>query len=650
MIVSDALGFHGFGRPRRARASDGTQDASARVAIAEFDALVPPEQQVSADFASAVPAPRLPRSIERPASTRPATRSGTPETPIHLFQQYAVTAQGYTAIAEKLLAEPYDLFLVYYEQVDSFSHLFMKHAAPKLDWISEEDHARFKDVVHEWYAYQDELLGEPAGGKSTSIPRRSSCSRTTASRAANRRIRSEQTGRHQARRTSTTSRTASSSPRGRRHPARRDGSRTLPCWTSHRRCCTTWGWPVGKDMDGKVLEGVFDEAFVAANPIRYVSSYEVGREPADEAPPVDAGDQAEIERGLAALGYLGGEDGEPAAEGDTTATAEESSPEIHNNLGRIHLRNGELDEALAEFQKALGRDPENAEALLNIGHIHQGQGKSDLAEHFVQRALAVDPNSVSALAQLAEVRRDQDQLGEAIRLFAVALEIDDSQPFLYMGVGDVLQRAGRYEEAVRAFQHVLELDPDSFKARYNLGVTYANMGRPAEAAAIYEEALELAPKDFEAPAARNNLGALFLAAGETERALEQFEAALEGAPHNLEARYNAALIYLGTGRTEEAILRLREAARLRPDHRQVNVRLGLAYLAAGRGEEAYKPLLLARRLYPADWAATVGLAVLHAHAGEADTARQLTSEALAAGGDEARGLADGYPVLERFLP
>ena len=82
-----------------------------------------------------------------------------PGNPLHLFQQYAVTAQGYTAIAEKLLEEPYDLFLLYYEQVDSFSHLFMKHAAPKLDWITDEDHARFKDVVAEWYAYQDELLG-----------------------------------------------------------------------------------------------------------------------------------------------------------------------------------------------------------------------------------------------------------------------------------------------------------------------------------------------------------------------------------------------------------------------------------------------------------------------------------------------------------
>ena len=59
-----------------------------------------------------------------------------PFNPIHLFQQYAVTAQGYTAIARDLLANrPYDLFMLYFEQVDSFSHLFMKYDPPQLDWV-----------------------------------------------------------------------------------------------------------------------------------------------------------------------------------------------------------------------------------------------------------------------------------------------------------------------------------------------------------------------------------------------------------------------------------------------------------------------------------------------------------------------------------
>ena len=83
-----------------------------------------------------------------------------PENPIHLFQMYAATAQGYTAIAEELLSsQDYDLFMMYFEQVDSFSHLFMKYAPPKLAWIDDGEFDRYQDVVAEWYKYQDELLG-----------------------------------------------------------------------------------------------------------------------------------------------------------------------------------------------------------------------------------------------------------------------------------------------------------------------------------------------------------------------------------------------------------------------------------------------------------------------------------------------------------
>src|SRR5262249_3321265 len=161
---------------------------------------------------------------------------------------------------------------------------------------------------------------------------------------------------------------------------------------------TYLGLPVAKDMDGKVLESVFEPEFLAGHPIRYVSTYEDGTRPDAPAVHVDPGSRGEVEEGLAALGYLGQD---PATERPAGTPPQESSPEQHNNLGRIHLRDGEPEKALAEFEQALALDKNNAEALLDISSIHQGEGKSELAEHFVRRALAVDPNSIGALAQLA---------------------------------------------------------------------------------------------------------------------------------------------------------------------------------------------------------------------------------------------------------
>lgn len=642
VIVSDGLGFHGFGRTAR-DGDDGSKTHPAAL-FSTVDALIPPEQQVSAEFVGRfihISADDYREEMFDPA--RFPRRD--PNNPIHLFQQYAVTAQGYTAIAEQLLStRDADLTLVYFEQVDSFSHLFMKYVPPKLEWVEEAEFERYRDVVTEWYRYQDELLGRLLAQidlETTAVFVLSD----HGFKSGERRILSEDVvDINKAHLDHETHGIFLAAGPHVRRGGEVAGASVLDITPTLLHYL---GLSVGKDMDGKVLAGVFEPEFMQAHPIRYVSSYEAG-EPgqalaqAGASGALGAEDQAEIEAGLRALGYLGDE-------AETGAANEESSPEIHNNLGRIYLREGSPKKALQEFEKALELDSNNADALLNIAAIHQGEGKVEVAEHFVQRALAVDPSSIGALAQLAEIQRDQGELDEAIRLFAAALEIDDSHPFVWMGAGDVLQRAGRYEEAVQAFQTVLALDPDSFKARYNLGVTYSNMRREEEALAIYAEALELAPKHPEAPAARNNLGAMLLARGEKDAALEHFEAARKAAPFNLESRYNAAILYLEKGRSEDAIVLLEEAAKLEPNHEQVNLRLGLAYLDAQRGPDAYRSLLLVRRLHPQNWAAALGLAVLHARAEQPEPAQQLLAAALELGGDDARAFAAGFPILEQLL-
>ncbi|MHC4429812.1 MAG: alkaline phosphatase family protein, partial [Planctomycetota bacterium] len=261
VIVSDALGFHGFGRT--AREGDDRRKTHPPERFAELDALVPPEQQVSVEFARRFlhVTPEEYRDARFDPARHPRRDAGNP---IHLFQQYAVTARGYTAIAEKLMAEPYDLFLVYYEQVDSFSHLFMKHAPPKLAWVSEEDHARYRDVVGEWYAYQDELLGRLLAKMDLD---------TTAVfvlsdhgfKSGERRIRSEQTvDINTAHLDHEPDGIFLAAGPGIRRGARVEGASVLDLTPT---LLYYLGLPVGKDMDGKVLTGIFEEE----SPISYVA-------------------------------------------------------------------------------------------------------------------------------------------------------------------------------------------------------------------------------------------------------------------------------------------------------------------------------------------------------------------------------------------
>jgi len=571
-----------------------------------------------------------------------------PFNPIHLFQQYAATAEGYTAIAETLLERPFDLLMVYFEQVDSFSHLFMKFAPPKLEWVDESRRERFGNVVAEWYEHQDELLGRLLAKIDLE---------TTAVfvvsdhgfKSGERRIRSEETV--DVRRAHLDHESqgilVAAGPRLRRG-AEIAGASVMDMTPTLLHYL---GFPVAKDMDGRVLERLFEHDFLSEYPVRFVESYEDSRpEGRPEEEEVDPAESERQMKALRALGYVGGEAaGELPAGPGGEAGDEETSPEMLTNLGRIHLANGDLAEARRQLARALEVAPDHADALMAMSDVYRAEGRIADAQHVVERALQVDPNSIAALAQLAEIERDKGDLDEAIRLFEEALAIDDALPFLFLGYGDALQRAGRFDAAERAFRAVLELDPDSFKAYYNLGVTYGNQGRAEEALAQYARALEVGPGHPEAAKAHNNIGAIHQAKADLEQAAASFERAVQASPVNLESRYNLAVIRLADGRLEDAVRLLEQAAAIQPNHELVNVRLGMAYLQSGRGDDAYRSLLLVRRLYPGNWEANLGLAVLHAAAEQDELARRFLGDALSAGGRAARAAAGSYPALQKLL-
>ncbi len=637
VMISDALGYHGFGRITRD--SDPERAVHPPELAAWASARMPALHQIGFDLARRFM--HLQAEQWQRLSFRPARDPGPdPSNPIHLFQMYAATAGGYAAITEDLLSERNDhLTMVYFEQVDSLSHLFMKCAPPRLEWIPESDFARYRDVVDEWYRYQDELLGrllERVDLETTAVIVVSD----HGFKSGERRIRSEQMVDLQ---------TAcldherygilvAAGPHIRRG-VKLEATSVLDVTPTLLHYL---GLPVARDMEGRVLEAAFTPEIIADLPVRWVETYETGQAGPGQAPAEDGSDdklEADMLRGLEALGYLGPS---PAA------TAPSSSPEIHNALARSHLGKGEVAEARREIERSLAIDPSCADTILVLASVAEQEGRSAEVERLIRRAIQLDPDSPMALAELASLMRQQGHLDASIRLYNDALRLNDSAPFLYLGLGDSLQRADRLDEAERAFRRVLELEPDSFEAHYNLGVVDQRRGQIEEAEKAYQRALATAPEHPAAALALNNLANLSLRRGDQERALDLFKRAAETSPDQFEARFNLGTILLTAGRPAAAIPPLEQAAQLEPGHSPTVLRLGLAYIDAGRPDEARGSLRLLHRLEPGAWSVLILRAALAAIDGHRDQASALLGEARARGGKAAEATANLSHALVSF--
>jgi predicted AlkP superfamily phosphohydrolase/phosphomutase/tetratricopeptide (TPR) repeat protein len=55
--------------------------------------------------------------------------------------------------------QTWDLFAVYYDAIDHFSHGFMRYHPPRQEFISEKDFELYKDVLATGYTFHDQMLG-----------------------------------------------------------------------------------------------------------------------------------------------------------------------------------------------------------------------------------------------------------------------------------------------------------------------------------------------------------------------------------------------------------------------------------------------------------------------------------------------------------
>jgi len=84
--------------------------------------------------------------------------------PINHLRKILASERSYQAIALDILSrgQP-DLFALYYQGIDEVCHRFAHDMPPKMDMVTSEDYAKYRDTVFSYYRFQDRLLGEVLG-------------------------------------------------------------------------------------------------------------------------------------------------------------------------------------------------------------------------------------------------------------------------------------------------------------------------------------------------------------------------------------------------------------------------------------------------------------------------------------------------------
>lgn len=260
-----------------------------------------------------------------------------------------------------------------------------------------------------------------------------------------------------------------------------------------------------------------------------------------EPPPAPAPD-AETERLLRGLGYLGASGPEPGARldpaaagpgADRLADPKEKVAEFADLSEALPLlAGGRVAEAVERLERARAANPDSILIQRQLGNAYRRQGRLREAEESLRAALRWSPSSTGARVDLAAVLTDRDPVGAA----------------------------GREAEAI--LRSAQQEDPQLASARYQLGVLLHRRGRRQAAIAQYREALALDPRMLPGLV---NLALLLEERGDLQEAEALYRRAIELDPANPRLHTSAAWLLFRRGNFTEAAALLRRAADLEPD-------------------------------------------------------------------------------------
>jgi tetratricopeptide (TPR) repeat protein len=636
-LASDYVAWHSFGVTGRSTVDQG------KTWPPEFMQLIEGIMPSPMD----IPESLLERMVHLPANQLlpDPTKDPYADPAAHLRQAIA-TSRGFTdVVLHQLDHERPELMSVYYEGTDAVTHLFGDFQDPRLPWVSDEDYRAYRDVINEYWKWQDELLGEllaKRGPQTTVLVISDHGFRVGDERRKEDEFNIETAD-------------ADHMPDGLiiiNGPDVATGVRLKggDIYDVAPTVLYAMGLPVGNDMAGHVLTDAFTRESLRARPVETVGTYETSPLVRSEGFESDDEARENLEQMLKSLGYISGAQDEAGGE---TRSAEQVV-----NLATVLMRQGRADEAVAKLREALAENPGHMEIRLNLaqalsrsGDLAGGEkiyrelvaeeparlefhqdlatclsqgGGYEAALAAIDAGLVINPEWVEGLTARGLYLFHLDRLEEARTSLDKSLRLDPRQSDAYFNLGQVQDASGDLKGATTMMEKAHQLDPGGRRAALGLAGVLEKQGQFARAMEILERTLELGGED---PAILGEMGAVQIRGGRPEEAVAPLEQAQRLDPDNADIAGNLGMAYAMTGQMPAAIKAFEKVVDLRPDLADGQMQLGSLYHQAGRLDEARRAYKKTIELDPDLAPAYYNLGLLERSQGNTAEGQELITKA-----------------------
>ncbi len=321
------------------------------------------------------------------------------------------------------------------------------------------------------------------------------------------------------------------------------------------------GLPIGAEMPGRPLMELLPSD-AAARPIERRPSPPRRMPASSQADAARTPDPAAVAR-LQALGYVG-----------TRPTSL-----ARQNLGEILYRAGRLPAAERVLRTAVEAQPHNPAAQLWLARTLADQGRPGEALRVYEQALSLPGGAQAALVTAVELALSSGDRATARRLWRSARVTPATRVPLHVARGALASAEGRLVEAERELRKAVALDATSFEALSRLLDLLIPRRGAQEALPMLRRAAVLASGS---PRHLALFGAGLLAAGDARGAENPLASALALAPDSAAVRTDLARAQLAQGKAEQARAVLAPA----PASADRSVLLGTSYARQERWKEA----------------------------------------------------------------